>query len=566
MQIKYIIVKVKKNQRKMESQSMLQSAKSDEKKISHKVFSTLAGRDDPSFLSFPEFVIICETEINAVKGIPTYHDSAVIADPKVVAKNAAQIVRTVNSYLAADARKMVLSELKIARVTVSWIEMRKILMKCFGNDYLNVDDEFSRLMKIGQMEDEAPNIFAQRFIEAQQYYGLAIDFVHGNGAFESAKAKLQSEKGSYPYYFYAENDFLMKSLYFRGLFKHIRDDWEKIKGFGSDPLKFSTMADIVRYAQNVYNSKPSTEKKSSDNPSRRSNTTAKAHVLQDDTSEEEDSSYKRTRLESSSDSCNMVKVADAMVLSTANIAKGIDKMCASNSKTIEAMVSLLKDKPEVGSRHTYSKPMVNTFQEEESDDVDVGSLYPVFQKRTRKAMNAGTGNSNTQVCWICQTPDHFAPKCPYISPTELYVIIYNQLYRANLKDAKTPGYKAMTFEQFCQKWGITPPTDEEVQQLEQLYEPLKNKVPRAVEMKGTNEKAYCHFCHANGHYTRDCKRRCVYCLKSGHGWKTCTAPQYQTVITARKNLLPRRGDNRSMVIHERITSLLHCQELVDCCA
>ena len=104
-------------------------------------------------------------------------------------------------------------------------------------------------------------------------------------------------------------------------------------------------------------------------------------------------------------------------------------MCASNSKTIEAMISLLKDKSEVGSRHAYSKPMVNTFQEEESDDVDVGSLYPVFQKRTRKAMNAGTGNSNTQVCWICQTPDHFAPKCPYISPTELYVIIYNQLYR-----------------------------------------------------------------------------------------------------------------------------------------
>ena len=101
--------------------------------------------------------------------------------------------------------------------------------------------------------------------------------------------------------------------------------------------------------------------------------------------------------------------------------------------------------------------------------------------------------------------------------------------------------------------------------MENIYEPLRSKTPR-YKNKGMNEKAYCHFCHANGHYLRDCKSQCIYCFQKGHNWKSCTEDKYQEIIKARIALLPQTGGTVASSIQGRIFSLLQMEDGAPVCS
>lgn len=580
---------------------MVKPGKTDEK--AHKVFCEFASKDDTSYLTFAEFIIQCEFVLESHKGIRIYSAPSSIPD-KMLSKWSVKIISVVNQYLSDSTQSVVQACLRSVGV-LTWSHTRKALMECFGQVHLDESDSFSKLIRVNQSADESPNRFYQKMKRAQEIYCVSVDYHHGDGLKDSAKAKLKNCEKTYPYYF-LENPDTMKLLYFGGLLKFIRDGWYRIKGAGAEVLKYCTIQDVIRFAESAYLHRKE-QRSLAENSGKRSNTNANQmehfstlsddddlffHMKEKPSTESRESIFKRVKeksmiepgesifkrtKENSIESSGVNKIIDTILHSSDGVKKSIDKLCSSNAesinkictatssniKQIDNLFSMFDKKKETFD--DYVNPAVNSSALQEEKSYEDDSLCNVFQRRTRKAMNAGT--PGTQSCWICQSTDHFAPKCPYISPTELYIIVYNQLYRTNLNGSKTtPGYKIVTFDQACQKWGITPPTDEEMVQIEKIYEPLRNKEPRNTEMKGANEKAYCHFCHANGHYTRDCKRRCVYCLQRGHGWKACTVEKYQAVITARKALMPQGNNARSMKIHGRITSLLHCEELVSTCA
>jgi hypothetical protein len=125
------------------------------------------------------------------------------------------------------------------------------------------------------------------------------------------------------------------------------------------------------------------------------------------------------------------------------------------------------------------------------------------------------------------------------------MFIVNSFYRYSLNKSR-PEKEKLTLQDFFVRDNVTYPTVEEFAVLKKLYEPLQNKTQRKT--LGTNPKAYCHFCHATGHFTRFCKTFCCYCMTEGHSWETCTNPMYVDKIKKRKQSLSVR-DQTKPVLH-----------------
>ena len=504
------------------------SEKSEEKKI--KVFCCHNLKGGLDYLTFPEFILKCETVLTTVKGVRIY-DTSTGVDPKTLSKWSEKIVLTVNAYLSPASQRRVEVRISSVKRGLTWADMRKLLMSCFGQETLNDTDEFGRMMKIAQGENESPNVYYDRLMIVHQEYCIAMDFVHGDGLKHSASVKLAGRENGYPYYFDTpEESQVIKNLYYRGLLKRVRDAWEMTKGDDINTVLYTDLRNINRWCENNYLKKK--------NKSRRGSSNNQINHLQEyDHDDEEDDttdvpSSKRSKEEKTSTKLdgllavmiqNSADVNRLFTASNENLIKicadnneNLSKICTDNNNNLSKIFAMSENR----YNSNPSKPWDNMF------------AAPQQQRSTapRKAM--GT----VQVCWICKKPDHFAPKCLYISPTELFVIVYNQLYKANIHGSRTPGYVPLDFLAACRKWGITPPTEVEQEQVRELYVPLTTKTPRNP-VKGPNDKAYCHFCHATGHYTRDCKSQCVYCFQKGHGWKNCTVEKYQVAVNARKLLI-----------------------------
>ena len=139
-----------------------------------------------------------------------------------------------------------------------------------------------------------------------------------------------------------------------------------------------------------------------------------------------------------------------------------------------------------------------------------------------------------KVCWICGNSQHFLPQCPYVSRLELLIFLGNSAYRKRLNN---PTEEAKTIESLCEENNVDPPTAMEKTVLSEIYGKLKNKVPKRI--LGTHTRAYCPFCHANGHYGRNCIRECPYCWLDSdkpdhnHGWNSCKNPKFRNQIDGR---------------------------------
>ena len=138
---------------------------------------------------------------------------------------------------------------------------------------------------------------------------------------------------------------------------------------------------------------------------------------------------------------------------------------------------------------------------------------------------------------MCKGP-HYAPKCNLASRLEILILLTNRLYRTNIANERD-GLAPVTLEEICNRESVRQPTAKEISRLEEIYKPLKDKEMK--KSRGQNDKAYCHYCHSSGHWTRDCLIHCPYCDKHGHGWSSCTNPEYEACIRERKELLKDKG-------------------------
>jgi hypothetical protein len=441
----------------------------------------------------------------------------------------------------------------------------------------------------------------------QQIYAIAVDFVHGDGLRDSARIKLITRESAYLYYFIDEfnKSSTFKELYFQGMSKSIRDSWERIKGVGIESIAFVELQELVRWSNNTYVKKMN-KKRTPDVSTKHGS--VNVHFEDNSSDEEEDKTEtytKRTKDDKNPSTSITDKVLNALVQNSESVNKlcsinvdCVNKMCASNSDSINRMCA--SNNSNMDKMFSMMEKHRDTVESSSSSDSFPDGLFAISQRQTRSnpydginSMYNTTENlfvtespadsifalphrqpqpptrrmmTTTSSCWICGQISHFAPKCPYISRIELFIITYNQLYKTNMNGYKTtPGFKEMKFEEACTKWGIPLPTDEEKLQMEKIYEPLKSKTPR-YKNKGMNEKAYCHFCHANGHYLRDCKSQCIYCFQKGHNWKNCTENKYQEIIKARIALLPQTGGTVASSIQGRIFSLLQMEDGAPVCS
>ena len=109
------------------------------------------------------------------------------------------------------------------------------------------------------------------------------------------------------------------------------------------------------------------------------------------------------------------------------------------------------------------------------------------------------------------------------------MVLQNRCYRMNRSNPNTNSHT--TLDSLLKIENLSPCTEKEKNDIARIYLPLINKQARTVD--GLNPKAYCHFCHSSGHWTRDCKSFCPYCKEVGHGWKMCSVPEHQVAIKSR---------------------------------
>ena len=482
---------------------MGKSDKTEEKK---KVYCNVQSKDNPEFLTFAEFILTCETELVTNKSVKVY--GATTTDTKQLQKWAKDINIVVNSYLSKSAQDRVHLKMQSVEETLTWAIMRKMLMSCFGADTLNESDELGKLLKILQAADETPSTYLDRLIVARSMYVVAVDFRQGDGLRNSAAVRLTAHQANYPYYFIEDTDSstVLKVLYYQGLLKVIRNAWESARE--NSDITWTDLQKLVRWCENWYQKRR--EKKRNPELVKRG---ALHQVTEPNSSDEEETKTKRTKDDKPG---KYDKILNTMINTADKMFTSVDKMILTINQSKNDAKFVAID----SSQDLYAA----------TDVLD--GIFAV--SRQRKLMPTNTG------CWICKSTDHYAPKCPVISRTEVFIMTINQLYKANLVGKKTPGYVDVTLDEACSKWGIPAATPKESQQLDSLYQPLRNKTPRGLS-KGRNDKAYCHFCHANGHYIRDCHRQCIFCFEKGHNWKSCTDPQYLAVVKTRISLQPNGG-------------------------
>jgi hypothetical protein len=157
-------------------------------------------------------------------------------------------------------------------------------------------------------------------------------------------------------------------------------------------------------------------------------------------------------------------------------------------------------------------------------------LFGLSQESSKRRSFRPPSNAAQKVCWICKGT-HYAPQCPLISRLELLILLKNRVFRTNRNNPNANSH--VTVDSLLAMENLSPMTSEEAGLLDKIYKPLEAKERKST--KGLNPTAYCHYCHAVGHWTRDCVEFCPYCLKVGHGWKLCTDPAHTKVISDRKS-------------------------------
>ena len=162
--------------------------------------------------------------------------------------------------------------------------------------------------------------------------------------------------------------------------------------------------------------------------------------------------------------------------------------------------------------------------------------------------NQQNNNRPKRSCWVCGSDDHFLPNCPLASRLEILLHATNRLYNECKKSKVTVDH-----DKFFDAMKVPLPTDAEKEDLANIYAPLSSRQKKHTA--GPNKRAYCHLCHASGHYTAKCKQHCLYC-RGNHGWVSCKDQKFSDVIQQRLVAMTDAKNNAFLMLdHSNIDEL-----------
>ena len=471
---------------------------------------------DAGYISLAEIILRMQNTLSEKYSVPL-NPTPILADvPPVAAaaleersvKYARTILKVVYKHLS-DASAPIFTNYRQSingNEAMTWPKARKTLLTCFATK-MEVQEIRHTFSNCAQLSSESPQAYFNRLIQAIHCLRIGLDASLGDGLDGSAAVANAVTLVSEPFYFmnnYNNNDTL-KNRYFRGLSQEIRTEWNHCHSAlrAQAMINGGTLTQLVEWAERFWiNSNKAGLKRSAVGVKK------SLHV-----------SFGADELDDNEDINQVFQIAKK--------SKGINplqQILDSNNLLVESQRQ--HNESLVSTLMAAFKANNNFSNHVETKDQGSRSTRPPLNPRNRFSGRSITTLVKPKSCWTCRG-DHFAQHCPHISRLEQLILILNRVYRMN-RGRTEP---ATTIEKLCIAENVAPPTVEENALLDSIYKPLRESATK--RSMGKNSKSYCHFCHAVGHWTRECKSFCPYCKINGHGWETCTNSLFISHVRAR---------------------------------
>lgn len=535
----------------------------------------------PNRIDFARFILKVERAVSN-KGIPLTLVTGQILTVSDRIKQTEKILTEVNNFLSPLAQNTFATAYTITPFSENlsiWEHIRKILMRALGAVLVSAQIQFKAGQYI-QKANQSPSDYYYKLIEWVGSVHTAMDKEYGDGTKWSGR---NYPANLYPFYGMKERFVLsteFKSRVFSGFdaslvaqfhssFGGLTMSGAQLRMMNCDELlHWFESAWVTRYQKadatpKVHSALPdnSGSNDMNDHTPFLNATRPKRPMNEEDNFDSFNSAgAKRSKDNSLSESSRsdislaLERIAQMTCdATTKNANENRDFTTRVTNENREFLASIL-------DRFTPSTPRSSWFapvlQENKIGDEPPHRLHAVTnagrvnrgagptRPRTAKIIPTRGANASARVCWICKGA-HYAPQCPYIARLELLIMLSNRLYRSNRNNPNTNTHS--TLESLCKMESVPPPTETEIRLLSVIYQPLIDGIAKKV--LGLNPSAYCHYCHASGHWTRDCTSFCPYCQLAGHGWKACTNPIFRTIIENRVGNGANPNINAALVDH-----------------
>jgi len=475
--------------------------------------STCPDGDGSNLMDLPTLLQKSEQKV-VQKGIPLVM-SIPPPSPETVSKSLTKVLIIVNEMLSPMAQRTYGNYLTghPARANECvWMHIRRTLIECFGN-HLSVNVANYKYNRIAQQDKETPNDYYLRLINALVALHTCIDKEHGNGSKWSA---VSYPVATYPLYALNDGydlDIVWKDRFISGLQPWLQQEMEincGDKASVNTRVMVTSIEGLMRWFEGVWNR---------DKNRGNSNREGKAHaagVLGDGDSETDDGSIN-----------SVAPPNKVQKKSKLEFEQREDRL-------INFLIQQGKDNQSMFTQFGQSLNKLNSVTSPVPENFQHHRLFGMSDRKTegRKPtrFRAPANSAMEKKCWSCGGP-HFVPQCPSTSRLEILLLLENRKFRMNLSNPNTNTHT--TLDSLLKVENLPPCTEQEIAEIARIYSPLINKEPKKVS--GLNPKAYCHFCHTTGHWTRDCTFFCPYCKEVGHGWRMCSVPSHQVAIKNRTN-------------------------------
>ena len=481
-------------------------------------FDTSLSIDDVGYVSLAEIILQIQNRLSqqySMSLVPTViaadaPAAAVAAYEEKAAKNAKVILKTIYKSLSDVSTNIFTTHQQSigAAGVMTWQKARQALLTCFATK-IDVQEIRFQMDNCVQSATESPRAYFNRLLSAIRCLRIGLDVANGDGLDGSAGIAGTVTPVSEPYYFlanYNDNDYL-KTRFFRGLTQNIRTEWNHVHSShkSQSVLVQGNLTHMVEWAERYWtNSTKDSLKKITAAPKKI------LHAMLDNDQTDANDSDQLFQLSKKS-----------------KIENPLQQMLDSNRQLMESQ----RQNNDALVSSLLASFRTNTGNQMENKDSGFRSSRPPPPNRNRFNGKSITTLVKPKVCWTCKG-DHFAQHCPSISRLEQLILLLNRVYRMNRGKNDPP----TTIEKLCLSENVAPPTLEETTRLDNIYRPLKESVTK--RSMGSNARGYCHFCHATGLWTRECKSFCPYCKINGHGWETCSNPTYVAHVRTRLQSFP----------------------------
>ena len=478
--------------------------------------------DDVGYVSLTEVILriqntLAERSISLAPVAP-----AADATPAVIAafedrcaKQAKSIIKVVYKNLSDTATGAFTSHRTCTNSpeVMTWPKIRLSLLACFSSK-IDVQQIRHTLNNCVQGAAESPRSYYTRLLIALHCLRIGLDHSLGSGLDGSAGSVGAVTTITEPFYFVADyiNNDMLKTRYFQGLSQEIRKEWNHVHSANraNGLIAGNTLTQLLEWAERHWlsSNRIAADSKRSIPLAGKKNLHSISSVESDDSEYDFGQSFQISKR-------NKMEVNPLQQLLDSNNAM-MDAQRQQHEKLMSSLLNVIRPN--------------NTFQNSERKEQNFSHGRPP-PNRNRFSGKSITTLVKPKSCWICRG-DHFAQHCPAISRLEQLILLFNRVYRLN-RGKVEPG---TTIDKLCISENVAPPMIEENALLDRLYKPLRESQPK--KLMGKNTRAYCHFCHATGHWTRECKSYCPYCQANGHGWEVCTNLTFASQIRTRLSVGP----------------------------